>query len=32
MQVTEIGVSSDRLAPPMKSVTGNIWMLDNVDQ
>jgi hypothetical protein len=32
MSVTEIGISSDRLALPMMSVTGNVWMLDNVDQ
>jgi Tol biopolymer transport system component len=32
MSVTEIGISSDRLALPMTSVTGNVWMLDNVDQ
>ena len=32
MSVTEVGVSSDRLALPMMSVTGNIWMLDNVDK
>jgi Tol biopolymer transport system component len=31
MQVTEIGISSGRLALPMMSVTGNVWMLDNVD-
>ncbi len=32
MSVSEIGVSSDRLALPMTSVTGNVWMLDNVDK
>jgi eukaryotic-like serine/threonine-protein kinase len=32
MTVTETGVSSNRLVLPMMSVTGNIWMLDNVDK
>jgi hypothetical protein len=32
MSVSEIGVSSDRLVLPMVSVTGNVWMLDNVDK
>jgi hypothetical protein len=32
MSVTEIGVSGDRLVLPMRSVTGNVWMLDNVDK
>jgi len=32
MGLAEIGVSSTRLALPMLTVTGSIWMLDNVDK